>query len=402
MIYALARRFAGRATSTYRTGNAYSAGYVMSAQEGTGTFGHCEEPPLVAVVTPVYNDARYLSQAIASVQAQTYPNVVHVVLDNASTDATPRIIEASRGGRVPLLTRRNETHLPLIDNWNAAMAMVPAEARYVHLLCSDDLIRADAVERLVDLCERWPDVRYAVARCVFEGWIFDTGFVGEAGVLSGVEFERWLYSRGEYYLSFAHLFLRADPVLHQAPFRASIMPLSDTDLALRLARGGRVAWTNETLFFNRPHEGSETSRQGGKSAFIVPYLELLLSRGPEIMTPAELERSKRLILHRIHRQLLADRLRGRRDNYNRMMRRLEGLGIKPSALMDVEAVTRRAWLALARRIGLAERRSFIVDPKRLSEDEFLGLYTAGKHHPTPSPAGQGHPVLANREPRSAA
>ena len=63
--------------------------------------------PLVAVVTPVYNGGRYLAETLASVQAQTYPRLIHVVLDNASTDATPELIEQAHGGRVPILARRN-------------------------------------------------------------------------------------------------------------------------------------------------------------------------------------------------------------------------------------------------------------------------------------------------------
>ena len=63
--------------------------------------------PLVAIVTPVYNGEQYLAEAMESVQAQTYPNLVHVILDNASTDRTAEIIESFRGRKVPLLVGRN-------------------------------------------------------------------------------------------------------------------------------------------------------------------------------------------------------------------------------------------------------------------------------------------------------
>ena len=63
-----------------------------------------EKTPLVAILTPVYNWASFLAETMACVQAQTYPNLVHIVLDNASTDATPEIINRYSGGRVPILT----------------------------------------------------------------------------------------------------------------------------------------------------------------------------------------------------------------------------------------------------------------------------------------------------------
>ena len=83
------------------------------------------DAPLVAVVTPVYNGAKYLAATLACVQRQTYPNLVHVVLDNASTDETPAIIRSFEGGRVPILTARNAEALPQLPNWNAALRMTP-------------------------------------------------------------------------------------------------------------------------------------------------------------------------------------------------------------------------------------------------------------------------------------
>src|SRR5688572_574004 len=97
--------------------------------------------PLVVVVTPVYNGSPYLQRTLACVQAQTYPNIIHVVLDNASTDDTAEVIAGAVGGRVPILTKRNAATLGQVDNWNAAVAMTPAEAKYVKILCADDLMR---------------------------------------------------------------------------------------------------------------------------------------------------------------------------------------------------------------------------------------------------------------------
>ena len=55
-----------------------------------------------------------------SVQNQTWPNLVHVVLDNNSTDGTARIIENYRDAAIPVLAFRNDTTVPIKENWNAA------------------------------------------------------------------------------------------------------------------------------------------------------------------------------------------------------------------------------------------------------------------------------------------
>ncbi len=66
------------------------------------------QPP-VAVVTPVLNGEEFLAETMDSVQAQTYPNLVHIVLDNASTDATAQIVEHD-GDEVRVGLRLNAVH----------------------------------------------------------------------------------------------------------------------------------------------------------------------------------------------------------------------------------------------------------------------------------------------------
>lgn len=56
-------------------------------------------PPLVSIVTPVLNGARFLPECLASVAAQAHPRVEHVVVDGGSTDGTLDILRAAPGLR---------------------------------------------------------------------------------------------------------------------------------------------------------------------------------------------------------------------------------------------------------------------------------------------------------------
>ena len=54
-----------------------------------------DRPPLVSIVTPVLNRVSSIGLSLASVAAQTYDNVEHIVIDGGSTDGTTRRSERS-------------------------------------------------------------------------------------------------------------------------------------------------------------------------------------------------------------------------------------------------------------------------------------------------------------------
>ncbi len=58
------------------------------------------EYPLVTIITPVYNGAKYIEELILSVKAQDYPYIEHIIIDDGSDDG---------GATVAILKRH--THL---------------------------------------------------------------------------------------------------------------------------------------------------------------------------------------------------------------------------------------------------------------------------------------------------
>lgn len=70
--------------------------HTVSNEVGTGqTSGSAA--PLVSIVTPVLNGARYLEATLESVRAQTHPRIEHVIVDGGSTDGTVELLRAAPG-----------------------------------------------------------------------------------------------------------------------------------------------------------------------------------------------------------------------------------------------------------------------------------------------------------------
>ncbi len=106
----------------------------------------------MSIILPVYNGEPYLDRAIASVLAQTMPDWELLLLDDASTDGSFRRMQvwAARDGRIRVL--RNACNLGVADTRNRGMEA--AAGAYIAFLDSDDLWRADKLERQVAVLER--------------------------------------------------------------------------------------------------------------------------------------------------------------------------------------------------------------------------------------------------------
>ena len=98
--------------------------------------------PAVSVTLLAYNHEKYVAEAIRSVLAQTFADLELVVVDDGSTDDTPRIISSFDDPRIVSIRQPNQG-----PSLAANRAYRTCRGRYIALMSGDDVCRLDRIER---------------------------------------------------------------------------------------------------------------------------------------------------------------------------------------------------------------------------------------------------------------
>ena len=109
--------------------------------------------PRVSIVTPAYNAAPYLQQALDSMLGQTFTDFEMIVVDDASTDATMDILIANRDPRLRVV--RNARNLGVAGSRNRGMSL--ARGALITPFDADDVSLPTRLARQVAYLEAHPD-----------------------------------------------------------------------------------------------------------------------------------------------------------------------------------------------------------------------------------------------------
>jgi glycosyltransferase involved in cell wall biosynthesis len=183
-------------------------------------------PPLVSVVIPCYNSARYLAETIESVRLQTYPRIEIIVVDDGSTDETAKI---ARSYGVHYIYQANRGISAARNT-----GIVHSRGKYVLFLDHDDRLLPRAVETGVKLLEEHPDCTLAVG---------EHRYIGPDGAAIGSS-NKCAVGRDHYQMLLEHNFVETPcSVLHRRSALASsgvfdenLAVAEDHEFYLRAAR----------------------------------------------------------------------------------------------------------------------------------------------------------------------
>lgn len=110
------------------------------------------EKDLISVIVPVYKVEKYLEKCIESVLKQTYTNLQIILVDDGSPDNCGKICDeyAKKDSRIEVIHKANGG---LSDARNVGISK--AKGRYIGFVDSDDYIKEDMYEILLNLIKKY-------------------------------------------------------------------------------------------------------------------------------------------------------------------------------------------------------------------------------------------------------
>ncbi len=219
--------------------------------------------PLVSVIVPNYNHAKYLDERIQSVLNQTYQNFELIILDDCSSDdgASKAVIERYRGNPHVSLIIYNEVNSgSTFKQWNKGMEL--AKGELIWIAESDDKCESTLLDTLVGQFQK--DSNCVLAYCI--SILFnDAGeIIGQSGKpgcdlgMTGIDFIRNHMCIGNAIWNASSALFKREIALGIDKQYTAFRGAGDRLFWVEIAERGNVAIANKPLNLFRQHSDNST------------------------------------------------------------------------------------------------------------------------------------------------
>lgn len=201
--------------------------------------------PLVSVIVPTYNGARYIAETLESIFSQTYKNIEIIVVNDGSTDETGKVLNPYKE-RIQYISQENRG-IPAARN----RAIRNANGKYIALLDHDDLWLPEKIELQVKLLEE--NDEYGFVHC---NWFFFSETDSKVRTFhksvppTGYVFPQ-LFMRN--FIGCLTMLMRMECIEKSGDFDERHAGCDDYDLWLRVARHFKGAYIDKILAGHRRH-----------------------------------------------------------------------------------------------------------------------------------------------------
>lgn len=214
---------------------------------------------LVSIITPSYNQAKYLEQTITSVLEQSYPSIEYIVVDGKSKDNSIDIIKKYADKLAYWVSEKDKGQADAINK-----GFSRATGEIIAWLNSDDYYLPGAVQAAVKVFEENPDIVLVYGNMLA---------VNEHGVTFNTMNYRQLTLKDLLCFNIIGqpaVFMRRSALLQTNGLDATFHFLLDHLLWIQIAKQGKILHVNQTWAAARYHaEAKNVSKAAefGREAF---------------------------------------------------------------------------------------------------------------------------------------
>lgn len=221
------------------------------------------ERPLVSVIIPNYNYARFLSQRIDSVLGQTYENLEVIILDDKSTDDSRSVIESYREDPRVTHILYNETNSgSTFKQWQKGFEL--ARGSFIWIAEADDYAAPTLVEKLMENMAEDADIKVGFVNSY---WVApDRQFINSDYTISegkhiydGKQFVCEHLLKENYIYNASMAIFRKDVIKNIGQEYLTFRSCGDKLFWRNAAIQGKVLYVCEPLNFFRIHESKVTT-----------------------------------------------------------------------------------------------------------------------------------------------
>lgn len=221
--------------------------------------------PLVSVILPVHDGARFLAQTLESALAQDHRPLEVVVIDDGSTDDSARLAESHPGVQV---FRQENRGVAAARNEGVRRA----RGRFLAFLDQDDLWEAGKLRLQLARLQERPDLGFVMA---MQRPLLAPGDPVPAWVRPG------LLSAGTRVYVPSNLLVRREVFEQVGPFDETLRGGGDDTDWFARARDASVAheFLDEVLLHKRIHAGASSGRVAESKGDLLKLLRAKIRRG---------------------------------------------------------------------------------------------------------------------------
>ena len=210
--------------------------------------------PLVSIITPSYNQGRFIRETIESVLSQDYDNIEYIVVDGLSTDGSLDIIKEYQ----EQLTYISEKDHGQSDAINKGFKM--AHGDIVAWLNSDDVYEPHCISRAVEEFQKNDKLGLVYG----DGYIIDADSNKLKVFEYTEEFDYWKLVNFWDYIMQPATFFKRETLQKVGYLDVNLHYCMDWDLWIKLAAVSEVKYIPELLACSREYGDTKTSTGGDK------------------------------------------------------------------------------------------------------------------------------------------